>query len=343
MPMMRAAHMVMPGTENTAQVFPGTAPVLMQRSPYATLAYEVTPYGASALTGYPSTYPHVIRRGPTDFIAMFAPRGAAMGYAAAPARDPQWARELLNAAVGRRGAAPQRTAPVARGASTTPPATTKPAATQQANNATASARKQPQVQEPPKVGPTPPNPPATGSGAAPAVAPAAQPAAIMLPRLAGDMTPLPGAVPVPDLANPGMGAAPTGAAQPVIAPVGEGGMVPTAPTEEPGFWSSFVNGMKDFASDMTPPPAELAELSQQAAESMAAQDNAVDQSGLSLADVTNAAFLSALNPELLNLFYNFGRDFTTAFPRAVQATMGGNPLQVPPVLPGPGGIPVLVP
>ena len=229
-----------------------------------------------------------------------------MGYAAAPARDPQWARELLNAAVGRRGAAPQRTAPVARGASTTPPATTKPAATQQANNATASARKQPQVQEPPKVGPTPPNPPATGSGAAPAVAPAAQPAAIMLPRLAGDMTPLPGAVPVPDLANPGMGAAPTGAAQPVIAPVGEGGMVPTAPTEEPGFWSSFVNGMKDFASDMTPPPAELAELSQQAAESMAAQDNAVDQSGLSLADVTNAAFLSALNPELLNLFYNFG-------------------------------------
>lgn len=328
MPMMRAAHMVMPGTENTAQVFPGTAPVLMQRSPYATLAYEVTPYGASALTGYPSAYPHVIRRGPTDFIAMLAPRGAAMGYAAAPARDPQWARELLNAAVGRRGAAPQRTAPVA---------------TQQANNATASARKQPQVQEPPKVGPTPPNPPATGSGAAPAVAPAAQPAAIMLPRLAGDMTPLPGAVPVPDLANPGMGAAPTGAAQPVIAPVGEGGMVPTAPTEEPGFWSSFVNGMKDFASDMTPPPAELVELSQQAAESMAAQDNAVDQSGLSLADVTNAAFLSALNPELLNLFYNFGRDFTTAFPRAVQATMGGNPLQVPPVLPGPGGIPVLVP
>lgn len=315
MPMMRAAHMVMPGTENTAQVFPGTAPVLMQRSPYATLAYEVTPYGASALTGYPSAYPHVIRRGPTDFIAMFAPRGAAMGYAAAPARDPQWARELLNAAVGRRGAAPQRTAPVARGASTTPPATTKPAATQQANNATASARKQPQVQEPPKVGPTPPNPPATGSGA----------------------------VPVPDLANPGMGAAPTGAAQPVIAPVGEGGMVPTAPTEEPGFWSSFVNGMKDFASDMTPPPAELVELSQQAAESMAAQDNAVDQSGLSLADVTNAAFLSALNPELLNLFYNFERDFTTAFPRAVQATMGGNPLQVPPVLPGPGGIPVLVP
>lgn len=328
MPMMRAAHMVMPGTENTAQVFPGTAPVLMQRSPYATLAYEVTPYGASALTGYPSAYPHVIRRGPTDFIAMFAPRGAAMGYAAAPARDPQWARELLNAAVGRRGAAPQRTAPVA---------------TQQANNATASARKQPQVQEPPKVGPTPPNPPATGSGAAPAVAPAAQPAAIMLPRLAGDMTPLPGAVPVPDLANPGMGAAPTGAAQPVIAPVGEGGMVPTAPTEEPGFWSSFVNGMKDFASDMTPPPAELVELSQQAAESMAAQDNAVDQSGLSLADVTNAAFLSALNPELLNLFYNFRRDFTTAFPRAVQATMGGNPLQVPPVLPGLGGIPVLVP
>lgn len=315
MPMMRAAHMVMPGTENTAQVFPGTAPVLMQRSPYATLAYEVTPYGASALTGYPSAYPHVIRRGPTDFIAMFAPRGAAMGYAAAPARDPQWARELLNAAVGRRGAAPQRTAPVARGASTTPPATTKPAATQQANNATASARKQPQVQEPPKVGPTPPNPPATGSGA----------------------------VPVPDLANPGMGAAPTGAAQPVIVPVGEGGMMPTAPTEEPGFWSSFVNGMKDFASDMTPPPAELVELSQQAAESMAAQDNAVDQSGLSLADVTNAAFLSALNPELLNLFYNFGRDFTTAFPRAVQATMGGNPLQVPPVLPGPGGIPVLVP
>lgn len=313
MPMMRAAHMVMPGTENTAQVFPGTAPVLMQRSPYATLAYEVTPYGASALTGYPSAYPHVIRRGPTDFIAMFAPRGAAMGYAAAPARDPQWARELLNAAVGRRGAAPQRTAPVARGASTTPPATTKPAATQQANNATASARKQPQVQEPPKVGPTPPNPPATGSGAAPAVAPAAQPAA------------------------------PTGAAQPVIAPVGEGGMVPTAPTEEPGFWSSFVNGMKDFASDMTPPPAELVELSQQAAESMAAQDNAVDQSGLSLADVTNAAFLSALNPELLNLFYNFGRDFTTVFPRAVQATMGGDPLQVPPVLPGPGGIPVLVP
>jgi hypothetical protein len=140
-----------------------------------------------------------------------------------------------------------------------------------------------------------------------------------------------------------MGAAPTGAAQPVIAPVGEGGMVPTAPTEEPGFWSSFVNGMKDFASDMTPPPAELAELSRQATESMAAQDNAVDQSGLSLADVTNAAFLSALNPELLNLFYNFGRDFTTAFPRAVQATMGGNPLQVPPVLPGPGGIPVLVP
>ena len=132
MPMMRAAHMVMPGTENTAQVFPGTAPVLMQRSPYATLAYEVTPYGASALTGYPSAYPHVIRRGPTDFIAMFAPRGAAMGYAAAPARDPQWARELLNAAVGRRGAAPQRTAPVARGASTTPPATTKPAATHQA-------------------------------------------------------------------------------------------------------------------------------------------------------------------------------------------------------------------
>ena len=315
MPMMRAAHMVMPGTENTAQVFPGTAPVLMQRSPYATLAYEVTPYGASALTGYPSAYPHVIRRGPTDFIAMFAPRGAAMGYAAAPARDPQWARELLNAAVGRRGAAPQRTAPVARGASTTPPATTKPAATQQANNATASARKQPQVQEPPKVGPTPPNPPATGSGA----------------------------VPVPDLANPGMGAAPTGAAQPVIAPVGEGGMVLTAPTEEPGFWSSFVNGMKDFASDMTPPPAELAELSRQATESMAAQDNAVDQSGLSLADVTNAAFLSALNPELLNLFFNFGRDFTTAFPRAVQATMGGNPLQVPPVLPGPGGIPVLVP
>ena len=310
MPMMRAAHMVMPGTENTAQVFPGTAPVLMQRSPYATLAYEVTPYGASALTGYPSAYPHVIRRGPTDFIAMFAPRGAAMGYAAAPAHDPQWARELLNAAVGRRGAAPQRTAPVARGASTTPPATTKPAATQQANNATTSARKQPQVQEPPKVGPTPPNPPATGSGA----------------------------VPVPDLANPGMGAA-----QPVIAPVGEGGMVPTAPTEEPGFWSSFVNGMKDFASDMTPPPAELVELSQQAAESMAAQDNAVDQSGLSLADVTNAAFLSALNPELLNLFYNVGRDFTTAFPRAVQATMGGNPLQVPPVLPGPGGIPVLVP
>ena len=146
MPMMRAAHMVMPGTENTAQVFPGTAPVLMQRPPYATLAYEVTPYGASALTGYPSAYPHVIRRGPTDFIAMFAPRGAAMGYAAAPARDPQWARELLNAAVGRRGAAPQRTAPVARGASTTPPATTKPAATQQANNATPSARKQPQVQ-----------------------------------------------------------------------------------------------------------------------------------------------------------------------------------------------------
>lgn len=302
MPMMRAAHMVMPGTENTAQVFPGTAPVLMQRSPYATLAYEVTPYGASALTGYPSAYPHVIRRGPTDFIAMFAPRGAAMGYAAAPARDPQWARELLNAAVGRRGAAPQRTAPVARGASTTPPATTKPAATQQANNATASARKQPQVQEPPKVGPTPPNPPATGSGAAP-----------------------------------------TGAAQPVVVPVGEGGMVPTAPTEEPGFWSSFVNGMKDFASDMTPPPAELVELSRQATESMAAQDNAVDQSGLSLADVTNAAFLSALNPELVNLFYNFGRDFTTAFPRAVQATMGGNPLQVPPVLPGPGGIPVLVP
>lgn len=328
MPMMRAAHMVMPGTENTAQVFPGTAPVLMQRSPYATLAYEVTPYGASALTGYPSAYPHVIRRGPTDFIAMFAPRGAAMGYAAAPARDPQWARELLNAAVGRRGAAPQRTAPVA---------------TQQANNATASARKQPQVQEPPKVGPTPPNPPATGSGAAPAVAPAAQPAAIMSPRLAGDMTPLPGAVPVPDLANPGMGAAPTGAAQPVIVPVGEGGMVPIAPTEEPGFWSSFVNGMKDFASDMTPPPAELVELSRQATESMAAQDNAVDQSGLSLADVTNAAFLSALNPELLDLFYNFGRDFTTAFPRAVQATMGGNPLQVPPVLPGPGGIPVLVP
>lgn len=120
-------------------------------------------------------------------------------------------------------------------------------------------------------------------------------------------------------------------------------MVLTAPTEEPGFWSSFVNGMKDFASDMTPPPAELVELSQQAAESMAAQDNAVDQSGLSLADVTNAAFLSALNPELLNLFYNFGRDFTTASPRAVQATMGGNPLQVPPVLPGPGGIPVLVP
>ena len=199
------------------------------------------------------------------------------------------------------------------------------------------------MQEPPKVGPTPPNPPATGSGAAPAVAPAAQPAAIMLPRLAGDMTPLPGAVPVPDLANPGMGAAPTGAAQPVIAPVGEGGMVPTAPTEEPGFWSSFVNGMKDFASDMTPPPAELVELSRQATESMAAQDNAVDQSGLSLADVTNAAFLYALNPELLNLFYNFGRDFTTAFPRAVQATMGGNPLQVPPVLPGPGGIPVLVP
>lgn len=328
MPMMRAAHMVMPGTENTAQVFPGTAPVLMQRSPYATLAYEVTPYGASALTGYPSAYPHVIRRGPTDFIAMFAPRGAAMGYAAAPARDPQWARELLNAAVGRRGAAPQRTAPVA---------------TQQANNATASARKQPQVQEPPKVGPTPPNPPATGSGAAPAVAPAAQPAAIMLPRLAGDMTPLPGAVPVPDLANPGMGAAPTGAAQPVIAPVGEGGMVPTAPTEEPGFWSSFINGMKDFASDMTPPPAELVELSRQATESMAAQDNAVDQSGLSLADVTNAAFLSALNPKLLNLFYNFRRNFTTAFPRAVQATMGRNPLQVPPVLPGPGGIPVLVP
>lgn len=328
MPMMRAAHMVMPGTENTAQVFPGTAPVLMQRSPYATLAYEVTPYGASALTGYPSAYPHVIRRGPTDFIAMFAPRGAAMGYAAAPARDPQWARELLNAAVGRRGAAPQRTAPVA---------------TQQANNATASARKQPQVQEPPKVGPTPPNPPATGSGAAPAVAPAAQPAAIMLPRLAGDMTPLPGAVPVPDLANPGMGAAPTGAAQPVIAPVGEGGMVPTAPTEEPGFWSSFVNGMKDFASDMTPPPAELVELSRQATESMAAQDNAVDQSGLSLADVTNAAFLSALNPKLLNLFYNFRRDFTTAFPRAVQATMGRNPLRVLPVLPGPGGIPVLVP
>lgn len=317
MPMMRAAHMVMPGTENTAQVFPGTAPVLMQRSPYATLAYEVTPYGASALTGYPSAYPHVIRRGPTDFIAMFAPRGAAMGYAAAPARDPQWARELLNAAVGRRGAAPQRTAPVARGASTTPPATTKPAATQQANNATTSARKQPQVQEPPKVGPTPPNPPATGSGA----------------------------VPVPDLANPGMGAAPTGAAQPVIAPVGEGGMVPTAPTEEPGFWSSFVNGMKDFASDMTPPPAELVELSQQATESMAAQDNAVDQSGLSLADVTNAAFLSALNPELLNLFYNFGRGFTTTFPRAVQEVYGngGGTLQTPPVLPGPGGIPVLVP
>lgn len=314
MPMMRAAHMVMPGTENTAQVFPGTAPVLMQRSPYATLAYEVTPYGASALTGYPSAYPHVIRRGPTDFIAMFAPRGAAMGYAAAPAHNAQWARELLDAAVGRK-TAPQRTAPVTRGTSTTPPATTKPAATQQANNATASARKQPQVQEPPKVGPTPPNPPATGSGA----------------------------VPVPDLANPGMGAAPTGAAQPVIAPVGEGGMVPTAPTAEPGFWSSFVNGMKDFASDMTPPPAELVELSRQATESMTAQDNAVDQSGLSLADVTNAAFLSALNPELLNLFYNFGRDFTTAFPRAVQATMGGNPLQVPPVLPGPGGIPVLVP
>lgn len=327
MPMMRAAHMVMPGTENTAQVFPGTAPVLMQRSPYATLAYEVTPYGASALTGYPSAYPHVIRRGPTDFIAMFAPRGAA------PARDPQWARELLNAAVGRRGAAPQRT----------PPATTKPAATQQANNATASARKQPQVQEPPKVGPTPPNPPATGSGAAPAVAPAAQPAAIMLPRLAGDMTPLPGAVPVPGLANPGMGAAPTGAAQPVIAPVGEGGMVLTAPTEEPGFWSSFVNGMKDFASDMPLPPAELVELSQQVTESMAALGNAVDQSGLSLADVANVAYLSAMNPKLMNLLYKFGRGFTTTFPRAVQATMGRNPLQVPPVLPGPGGIPVLMP
>ena len=315
MPMMRAAHMVMPGTENTAQVFPGTAPVLMQRSPYATLAYEVTPYGASALTGYPSAYPHVIRRGPTDFIAMFAPRGAAMGYAAAPARDPQWARELLNAAVGRRGAAPQRTAPVARGASTTPPATTKPAATQQANNATASARKQPQVQEPPKVGPTPPNPPATGSGA----------------------------VPVPDLANPGMGAAPTGAAQPVIVPVGEGGMMPTAPTEEPGFWSSFVNGLKDFASDMTPPPAELVELSQQATESMAARDNAVDQSGLSLADLANAAFLSYPNPDSLNLFYNFGHGFTTVSPRAVQVPMGRNPLQVPPVLMGAGGIPVLVP
>lgn len=280
MPMMRAAHMVMPGTENTAQVFPGTAPVLMQRSPYATLAYEATPYGASALTGYPSAYPHVVRRGPTDFIAMFAPRGAAMGYAAAPAHDPQWARELLNAAVGRWGAAPQRTAPVARGASTTPPATTKPAATQQANNATTSARKQPQVQEPPEVGPTPPNPPATESMA--------------------------------------------------------------APTEEPGFWDSFVDGITDFFSYMTPPPDELIELAQQADESMAAQDNAVDQSGLSLADVTNAAFLSALNPKLLDRSYNFGRDFTTAFPRAVQATRGRNPLQVPPVLPGPGGIPVLV-
>lgn len=51
------AH-VAPGTENS-----GRPLVYLPHSPYAATAYEADPYGnVSALTGYPSQYPHVIRR-----------------------------------------------------------------------------------------------------------------------------------------------------------------------------------------------------------------------------------------------------------------------------------------
>ncbi len=148
-------HSVMPGTPES-----GLPVVVQSRSPYATLSYAMDPAGGvTALTGYPSVYPHVLNVGSIpNFRAQYAQ--APVPYSAYNA---ELMRLVMNGLQQRGGGTKSS------GQSTSQQPATPPIVVPQ-QMAASHTSTLPGL-NPPDAGPMPPGPPAVGPPAVPVTVP----------------------------------------------------------------------------------------------------------------------------------------------------------------------------